>query len=165
MASACLPFLYQAVEIDGEYFWDGGFMGNPPLYPLIYHTESEDIIIVQVNPIEIDEVPTSATAIIDRMNELSFNSSLMREMRAIAFVQKLVAQDRVERGRYKAVKIHAIEAETEMRKLGYSSKLNATDNFLRWLFELGRDRASLFLDTHFDKLGRESSADIAGKFL
>ena len=97
MASACLPFLYQAVEIDGQYFWDGGFMGNPPLYPLIYHTECEDIIIVQVNPIEIDEVPTTATAIIDRMNELSFNSSLMREMRAISFVQKLVAQDRVER--------------------------------------------------------------------
>ena len=165
MASACLPFLYQAVEIDGQHYGDGGFMGNPPLFPLIYHTECEDIIIVQVNPLEIDEVPTTATAIIDRMNELSFNSSLMREMRAIAFVQKLVAQDRVDRGRYKAVKIHAIEAEAEMRRLGYSSKLNATESFLRWLFELGRERASRFLEDHLDKIGRESSADIAGKFL
>ena len=165
MASACLPFLYQAVEINGNYFWDGGFMGNPPLFPLIYHTESEDIIIVQVNPIEIDEVPTSATAIIDRMNELSFNSALVREMRAIAFVQKLVEQNRVDRDRYKAVKIHAIEAEAAMRKLGYSSKLNATERFLEWLFELGRERAAQFLEAHLDKIGRESSADIAGKFL
>jgi NTE family protein len=140
-------------------------MGNPPLFPLIYHTECEDIVIVQVNPIEIDEVPTTATAIIDRMNELSFNSSLMREMRAIAFVQKLVAQDRVDRGRYKAVKIHTIDAEAEMRRLGYSSKLNATETFLHWLFELGRERASRFLEEHLDKIGRESSADIAGKFL
>ena len=165
MASACLPFLYQAVEIGGEYYWDGGFMGNPPLYPLIYHTECEDILIVQINPIVVDDVPTTATAIVDRMNELSFNSSLMREMRAIAFVQKLVAENRVDRERYKAIKIHTIDAEAEMRQLGYSSKLNAGEDFLRWLFELGRARATDFLDAHFDKIGRVSSTDIAAKVL
>jgi NTE family protein len=165
MASACLPFLYQAVEIGGEYYWDGGFMGNPPLYPLIYHTECEDILIVQINPIQVDEVPTTASAIVDRMNELSFNSSLMREMRAIAFVQKLVAQDRVDRGRYKHVKIHVVEAEAEMRQLGYSSKLNASRAFLDWLFALGRERAGVFLDEHLNKIGVTSSVDVAAKFL
>ena len=101
LASACLPFLYQAVEIDGENYWDGGFMGNPPLYPLIYQTDCEDVLIVQINPIKVEEVPTTAPEIMDRMNELSFNSSLMREMRAIAFVKKLLDEERVPRGRYK----------------------------------------------------------------
>lgn len=165
MASACLPFLFQAVEIDGEYFWDGGYMGNPPIYPLIYETDCEDVLIVQINPIAIDEVPMSATAIVDRMNELSFNSSLMREMRAIAFVQKLLAEHRLPRDRYKDLKIHTVEAEAEMRKLGLSSKLNAAPEFLEWLFELGRERTSHFLDAHFDKIGVESSTDIANRFL
>ena len=139
MASACLPFLYQAVEIDGEHYWDGGFMGNPPLFPLIYQTDCEDVLIVQINPIAVDEVPTTAPAIVDRMNELSFNSSLMREMRAIAFVKKLLDEERVPRGRYKDLKIHTVEAEAEMRQLGYSSKLNADASSCDWLFELGRD--------------------------
>jgi NTE family protein len=165
MASACLPFLYRAVEVDGEHYWDGGFMGNPPIFPLIYETDCEDVVIVQINPIAVDEVPMTAQAIVDRMNELSFNSSLMREMRAIAFVQKLLAEQRVPRGRYKDVKIHTVEAEEAMRQLGYSSKLNASADFLRWLFELGRERAGLFLDAHYEKIGIESSTDIAKLFL
>ena len=165
LASACLPFLYKAVEIDGEYYWDGGFMGNPPLYPLIYQTDCEDVLIVQINPIHVDEVPTTAPAIIDRMNELSFNSSLMREMRAIAFVKKLLDEERVPRGRYKDLRIHTIDAEAELGQLGYSSKLNADGKFLHWLFELGRSRAGAFLDAHFAKIGVESSTDIEAKFL
>lgn len=165
LASACLPFLYKAVEIDGEYYWDGGFMGNPPLYPLIYQTDCEDVLIVQINPIHVDEVPTTAPAIIDRMNELSFNSSLMREMRAIAFVKKLLDEERVPRGRYKDLRIHTIDAEVELGQLGYSSKLNADGKFLHWLFELGRSRAGMFLDAHFAKIGVESSTDIEAKFL
>ena len=165
LASACLPFLYKAVEIDGEYYWDGGFMGNPPLYPLIYETDCEDVLIVQINPINVDQVPTTAPAIIDRMNELSFNSSLMREMRAIAFVKKLLAEERVPRGRYKDLRIHTVDAEAELGELGYSSKLNADQDFLRWLFELGRARASAFLEAHRAKIGVESSTDIAAKFL
>lgn len=165
MASACLPFLFQAVEIDGEAYWDGGFMGNPPIFPLIYGTDCEDVLIVQINPIRIEEVPMSAQAIVDRVNELSFNSSLMREMRAIAFVQRLLAEHRLPRGRYKDLKIHTVEAEAAMRKLGYSSKLNTSPGFLGWLFELGRERARTFLDAHYDKIGVESSTDIADKFL
>jgi NTE family protein len=99
------------------------------------------------------------------MNELSFNSSLMREMRAIAFVQKLLADHRLPRDRYKDLKIHTVEAEAEMRKLGFSSKLNAAPEFLDWLFELGRERTSHFLNAHFDKIGVESSTDIASRFL
>ena len=165
LASACLPFLYQAVEIDGEYYWDGGFMGNPPIYPLIYNTDCEDVLIVQINPIRVEEVPTTAPEIMDRMNELSFNSSLMREMRAIAFVKKLLDEERVPHGRYKDLRIHTVEAEADMRQLGYSSKLNADATFLDWLFELGRQRADRFLAGHRHQIGHESSTDIVAKFL
>jgi NTE family protein len=165
LASACLPFLYQAIEIDGEYYWDGGFMGNPPIYPLIYRADCEDVLIIQINPIQVEEVPTSAPEIVDRMNELSFNSSLMREMRAIAFVKKLLAEERIPHGRYKDLHIHTIEAEAAMRQLGYSSKLNADATFLDWLFKLGRERAGQFLAEHRDKIGRESSTDIEAMFL
>ena len=165
MASACLPAIYQAVEIDGESYWDGGFMGNPPLFPLIYNTDCEDVLIVQINPIQVDEVPKTAPAILDRMNELSFNSSLMREMRAIAFVKKLLDEERVPSGRYKDLKIHVVEAEQEMAQLGYSSKLNVDATFLDWLFELGRNRAGAFLDAHYEQIGTESSTDIVAKFL
>jgi NTE family protein len=99
------------------------------------------------------------------MNELSFNSSLMREMRAIAFVQKLLAEERLPHGRYKDLKIHTVDAEAEMSRLGYSSKLNADRDFLSWLFELGRAQANAFLAAHYDKIGVESSTDIAEKFL
>lgn len=165
MASACLPFMFQAVEIDGEHFWDGGFMGNPPLFPLIYETDCEDILVVQINPVAIKKVPVTAQEIMDRTNELSFNSSLMREVRAIAFVQKLLAEHRVPRGRYKDVRLHTVGAEAELATLGYSSKLNADAGFLRWLFDLGREKAGAFLDGRLDKVGRESSADLAAEFL
>src|SRR5262249_49187922 len=83
LASACLPHLFQAVEIDGEHYWDGGYMGNPAMFPLIYNCRANDIIIVEINPIVVDEVPDNARAIIDRMNSISFNATMMREMRAI----------------------------------------------------------------------------------
>ena len=178
LASACLPSLFQAVEIDGEAYWDGGYLGNPPIFPLIYGTGSEDILIIQINPITINHVPRTATEILDRINELSFNSSLMGEMRAIHFVQRLLEDDRVPRfverlfgddgtarGRYKDLKIHTIDAEAEMRPLGYSSKLNTDLDFLLWLFELGRERADRFLERHYDQIGVESSTDIVKKYL
>jgi NTE family protein len=164
LASACLPFMFQAVEIDGQYYWDGGYMGNPPLYPLIYHTESRDVLIVQLNPINIREVPTSAQAILDRINTLSFNSSLMREMRAIDFVTKLIDGGFDDGGRLKRVYIHTIDAEDVMNRLGVSSKLNADWDFLMYLFETGRARASEFLDAHYDKIGKQSSTNIEEKF-
>ena len=93
MASACLPFLFQAVEIDGEAYWDGGYMGNPAIFPLIYACETPDVLIVHINPIERPELPRSAMEILNRINEISFNSSLLREMRAIAFVTQLIDKE------------------------------------------------------------------------
>ena len=165
LASACLPFMFQAVEVDGEHYWDGGYMGNPPIFPLIYNCASRDVLLVMINPIVVDEVPTSAQAIFDRINTLSFNSSLMREMRAINFVTRLVDAGFDDGGRLKRMFIHCVDAEDEMRKLGVSSKLNAQWDFLMWLYELGRGRAGAFLEAHYDSLGRESSTDVGTRFL
>jgi len=164
LASACLPFLFHAVEIDGESFWDGGYMGNPPIFPLIYETACSDVLLVQINPVNIDEVPKRAHDIMDRVNEVSFNSSLMRELRTIAFVTRLIDEGRLDTERYKRLNMHAIEAEDELSKLTVSSKLNADRAFLRWLFGLGRQRAEAWLEDHTHRVGRESSLDLK-KFL
>ena len=165
LASACLPFLFQAVEVDGEHYWDGGYMGNPPIYPLIYDCDSRDVLVVQINPIRIEAVPTTAYAIMDRVNTLSFNSSLMREMRAIHFVGKLLDKGFDDNGRLKRMLIHTVDAEAELRDFGASSKLNGDWDFLQRLFDLGRARAEAFITAHYDKIGHESSTDIADKFL
>lgn len=165
LASACLPSVFQAIEIDGEHYWDGGYMGNPPIFPVIYNCQSRDVILVVINPITIEEVPRSAQAILDRINTVSFNSSLMREMRAIAFVGRLVDNGFDDAGRLKKIFIHCIDAEAEMRRLGVSSKLNVEWEFLLWLFELGRRHAEKFLEQHFDKIGTQSSTDIEARFL
>jgi NTE family protein len=165
LASACLPYLFQAVKVDGEYYWDGGFMGNPPIYPLIYGTDCDDVMIVQTNPINTPNVPTTAPEILDRMNELSFNSTLMREMRAINFVSRLVDEGHLRSDGYRRLNIHTIDAEEEMASLRLSSKLNAEPSFLSYLFDLGQERAEGFIAEHVDKIGRESSTDIAAKFL
>jgi NTE family protein len=165
LASACIPSVFQAIEIDGEYFWDGGYMGNPPIFPIIYNCASADVLLIMVNPIHIDQVPQTAQAILDRINTLSFNSSLMREMRAINFVNRLVESGFDRDGQLKKMLIHCIEAEGEMSALGVSSKLNVGCDFLKWLFELGRQRADVFLAEHFDKIGKESSTSIEQRFL
>lgn len=165
MASACLPFMFQAVEIDGEYYWDGGYMGNPPIYPLIYHTDSTDVLIIQINPVNIPEPPKTAREILDRINTLSFNSSLMREMRAIDFVTKLIDQGKLDSSEYKRMKIHTVHAEEVMAHLGVSSKLNADWEFLQYLFRLGREKAQRWLDAHFETIGVDSSTDIAATFM
>lgn len=165
LASACLPTVFQSIEIDGEHYWDGGYMGNPPMFPLIYNCNSPDVVLVMINPICIREVPRSAQAIMDRINTLSFNSSLMREMRAIAFVSRLVDAGFDDGGRLRRMFVHCIEAEEELCGLGVSSKLNVERDFLTWLFELGRKRSSAFLQEHFDKIGTQSSVDIQQRFL
>ena len=165
LASACLPFMFQAVQVDGEHYWDGGYMGNPPLYPLFYHTDTPDVLIVQINPINLRELPTTAQAILDRINTLSFNSSLMREMRAINFVTKLIDRGIDDGGRLKRVNIHTIDAEDHLGKLSISSKLNADWAFLSDLHAVGREKASEFIRDHYDKIGVCSSTDIETKFL
>lgn len=165
LASGCLPFLFQAVEIEGEHYWDGGYMGNPAIFPLIYHCASPDVVIVHLNPIERDEVPINARDIINRINELSFNSSLIREMRAIAFVTRLIDSGELKSANMKRVLIHSIEAETFMRGLSVSSKLNGDWTFLTRLRDLGRTQAEAWLVENFDRLNHESTVDIRAKYL
>jgi NTE family protein len=164
MASACLPFMFQAVEIEGQHYWDGGYVGNPPIFPLIYAGGTNDILIVQINPINIPEVPKTARAILDRINTLSFNSSLMREMRAIDFMTGLLDSGELDADKYARVNIHTIDAEAELGEYSVSSKLNPDWDFLTYLFSMGRDKASAFLDRHFDDLGVRSSTNMREKF-
>lgn len=165
LASACLPFLFQAVVIDGEPYWDGGYMGNPAIFPLIYGCESRDVVIVHINPIERAETPRTARDIMNRINEISFNSSLMREMRAIAFVTKLLDEGKICDDQMKRMFIHAIEADDFMRTLGVSSKLNSDWEFLLHLKGLGRERTTAWLEARFADLGERTTADIEGAYL
>jgi len=165
LASACLPFLSQAVEIEGEHYWDGGYMGNPAIFPLIYACGTSDIVVVHINPMNRPDVPTTARDIMNRINEISFNSSLMREMRAVAFVTKLIDDGHLAASAMKRMRIHAIDAEEVMQGLGVASKLNADWEFLLHLHGIGRERAQAWLDGDFGKVGVESSVDIRAKYL
>src|SRR5580704_15121537 len=160
MASACLPTMFHAVEIDGEAYWDGGYMGNPALFPLFYNCESTDIVIVHINPLFRKEVPRAADDILNRINEISFNSSLMREMRAVSFVTKLITQNRIVNEELKRVLIHSIADDEFMGALSSTSKYNADWDFLIFLRDQGRKCAGDWLAKNFVKLGVESTVDI-----
>ncbi len=153
------------MTVDGDPYWDGGYMGNPAIFPLIYGADSQDVVIVQINPLGCDHVPTTATEIMNRVNEISFNSSLMREMRAISFVTDLIDQQKLDSNSYKRINVHWIEAEQQMRGLGVSSKLNARMDFLLHLKAIGRHAADEWLARHFDHIGHRSTIDITEKFL
>ena len=165
LASACLPFMFQAIEIDGEPYWDGGYMGNPAIFPLIYHCDSRDVVIVHINPIMRSETPKTARDILNRINEISFNSSLMREMRAISFVTKMIDDGTIADKKMKRMLIHSIDAEEFMRKLGVSSKMNADWEFLTHLRDVGREQAESWLAANFDALNKSSTVDIDEKYL
>jgi NTE family protein len=165
LASACVPLLHHAVEVGGEHYWDGGYCGNPPIFPLIYMGGAPDILIVQLNPINIPEVPRDIRAIVDRMNTLAFNSSLMREMRMIRFVTDLIDQGQLPREKHLRCFIHTVDAEEELAAFNASSKMNASIGFLRHLRALGAARAGAFLDAHFEAIGQRSSTDVVAKFL
>jgi NTE family protein len=165
LASACLPNLFQAVEIDGEAYWDGGYMGNPPLYPLIYNCRSADILIVHLNPLQRNKLPYTADEIMNRINEVSFNSSLMREMRAVNFVTKLIKEDRIKDLSLKHVLIHGVANDELMNELNAVSKYNADWDFIVFLRDEGRKAAGAWLDRNFSSLGVESTVDIDHHFL
>jgi len=164
LASACLPTVFQTVWIDDEPYWDGGYMGNPAIFPLIYGTAAQDVIIVQINPIHRAQVPESSADIADRVNEISFNSSLMREMRAIDFVARLVELEKLDTKRYKRMLIHMIEAEREMHDLGLASKMGADLDFLLYLKQIGRNAADKWLRANWDSIGTRSTVDLRKEF-
>jgi NTE family protein len=165
LASACLPLMFRAVEVDGQHYWDGGYMGNPAIFPLIYNCDARDVVIVHINPIERRDLPTTARDILNRMDEISFNSSLMREMRAIQFVTDLIDTDRLKDGQLKRMLIHSIEAQDVMAGLGVSSKLNPDWDFLTHLRDVGRARADQWVQLNYARIGRESTVDVRANFL
>jgi NTE family protein len=165
LASSCLPGLFQAVEVDGEHYWDGGFMGNPAIWPVIYEAESRDIVVVQINPLHRAELPLTALEIQDRQNEITFNASLMREMRAIHFVNRLIEAGKLDPAEYRQNRIHLIAADQALNHLHASSKLNAEPEFLEQLFSIGRRTADHWLARNFDSLGRTSTIDIPALYL
>jgi len=157
MASACLPFLFHAVEIDGETYWDGGYMGNPPIFPLIDETDARDIVVVQINPLTRPKLPRTAYEIENRLNEITFNASLMKELRAAAFLREIIHHEDLDRQAYRDGRFHLIQAEEDMRKLSVSSKLNAEWEFLQHLHDLGWQTAERWVEDHFDDLGVRST--------
>jgi NTE family protein len=168
LASACLPTMFQSVIIDGDPYWDGGYMGNPPIWPLIYFCHSRDVAIVQINPLVRKGVPKTTAEIMNRLNEINFNASLIAEMRAIATVKKLIEEGALTgqaTTRYKNMLIHLIADEPEMETLGAASKFNLDFAFLTHLKDTGRRATQRWLDDNFDKIGYHSSVDIRATFL
>lgn len=165
MASACLPSMFHAVEIDGEAYWDGGFMGNPSLFPLLEECQSRDIVIVQINPIIREEIPRSAHDIVNRINEITFNGSLMKDIRAIALLKKQIEMGLVEEGGYKDALFHRISADAELKPLGVSSKVNTEWAFLEHLHDVGYRTAAEWLDANYESLGKTSTIDIDSVYL
>jgi NTE family protein len=163
MASACLPSMFKAVEIEGEAYWDGGFMGNPVLFPLVDESDCRDLVIVQINPIRRDTLPTSAADILNRMNEITFNSSLIKELRTITLLRQVIEAEGLERERYRDMRLHRIGGEG-LEHLSVSSKMNAEWAFLTHLRDLGRDVADRWLAENFDALCVRSTFDPASLF-
>lgn len=160
MASACLPTVYQAVEIDGEAYWDGGYIGNPALYPLVDQTDCRDIVIVQINPMTRKTVPRTGRDILNRVNEISFNSALIKELRAIHLLHQLIEAEGIEAERYRDMRIHLIHADEGLQDLDSSSKLNADWTFLRHLYQSGTAWARNWLEANYDEIGARSTLDL-----
>ena len=167
MASACLPMVFQAVEIDGIPYWDGGYMGNPAIFPFFRTTDTEDVVIVSINPLERDMTPRTQTEILNRIDEITFNSSLIAEYRAIDFVTRLIDQGRLPRGRgageYRRINVHRIALDSAFKELTADSKLDSDFAFFELLRNGGQRAGQEFLSRHFDDLGVRSTVDIAAE--
>jgi len=159
LASACLPTMFRAVEIDGEPYWDGGYAGNPTITPLVRESDAHDTILVQINPRERADIPRSAGDILNRLNEISFNSPLMKELRMIALLRQVADPGTGEGRRWAEMRTHRIMSDA-LAQFGASSKLNAEWDFVAMLREEGRRAASEFLKTYGDDLGKHSTADL-----
>ncbi len=164
MASACLPFMFNAVTIDGEAYWDGGYSGNPALYPLVDDESCRDLIVVQINPMTRQQPPTTAREILNRINEITFNSALIKELRSIHLLHQLIEAENLQLERFRAMRLHLIHAEREVEQLSASSKLNAEWSFLIRLRDQGYRWADEWLHAHYDDLGIRSSFDLGELF-
>ncbi|HLT27048.1 MAG TPA: patatin-like phospholipase family protein [Zeimonas sp.] len=170
MASACLPTLFHAVEIDGEAYWDGGYTGNPSLFPLIGETPADDLLLVQINPSRRDTVPTDAASILDRIDEITFHGSLIKELRTVAMLQRLVRMEaRACRdpsiARIASLRVHRLDGGEHLARFGRLSKADTDWSFLLELHGSGRAQADRWLREHFDDLGRRSTVDLEAEFL
>jgi NTE family protein len=161
MASAALPFLFRAVSVAGEPYWDGGFMGNPALFPLFNNTDVNDIVLVQINPIERNDTPDNAVDIMERVNEITFNAPLLGELRAIDFVSRMISDGALKGTHHKAIRMHRIEAQDKLNAFGTASKLKADWAFFTQLFEIGRETAHHFMARHFDDIGKQATLDLS----
>lgn len=166
MASTCLPFLFQAVEINGEYYWDGGYMGNPPVSPLITNTNLHDIVLIKINSININSVPTTARDIADRVNEISFNSSLINEMKLIHYRNELIRNGilKTDGKTNREIFVHTISGYEALSQLSYSSKMNTSWEFLVELKNKGRQIAEKWMQGDFKEVGLKSTFDVEEHF-
>jgi NTE family protein len=160
MASACLPQLFQAVVIRGEPYWDGGFAGNPPLWPLFYETQCRDAIIVQINPIERDTTPRLPAEIDNRVDEITFNASLLGELRAADFVARLIRRGLLKSSEYREERLHRIGGAGKLESFSAASKNDVSWPFLKQLRDLGRSDTKAWLEENFDSIGVESTLDM-----
>jgi NTE family protein len=159
LASACLPTMFQAIEIDGEPYWDGGYAGNPTLTPLVHESDAHDTILVQINPRERSDRPRTANEVLNRLNEISFNSLLMKELRMIELLRQVADPGHGEGARWAGMHTHRLMTDT-LADFGASSKLNAEWGFVSLLKEEGLRSADAFLAAHGHDLGQLSTADI-----
>ena len=166
MASACLPHLFQAVEIEGEPYWDGGYLTNPPLWPLTGDDTPDDVLLVTLNPMVREETPRTSGDIVDRLNEIVFNAPLIAELRAIAMAAEMIAEGQLKHGvgAYRQVRLHAIEADGWLADLSLRSKFNTEWSFLNDLKNRGRAAADDWLTTCLPSVGRQSSVDLQARF-
>lgn len=159
LASACLPTMYQAIEIDGEAYWDGGYSGNPTITPLVRETAAHDTVLVQINPVERMGAPRTARDIHNRLNEIAFNAALLKELRMIALMRKMSEPGNAEGAKWAEMRIHRVSSRA-LEELGASSKLNAEWGFLCMLRDRGRQCAEDFLEKNRSHIGRRSSFDL-----
>lgn len=164
LASACLPTLFKALEIDGEAYWDGGYSGNPALFPLFGKDLPSDIVVININPLERLDVPRTAQDIQNRINEISFNSSLLRELRAIRFVQRLLEDGTMESSKMKNVFVHMIADDVLMNELSVATKVMALPSILDRLKSAGRAAGDTFLESHLGDIGHRSSVNLEAMF-
>jgi NTE family protein len=167
MASAALPFMFQAVEIEQVPYWDGGYMGNPAIFPFLQATEAEDVLVVQINPVARTATPRTSSEIINRLNEITFNSALISELRTMDFVNQLIDDGRLPHGtgdnQYRRLRIHRIDLGALGNRLTGRSKMKTDFDFFELLHRAGQRAARKFLDRHFDDIGRQSSIDLAAE--